>query len=73
MTRRQECIRFAQERAINLSGNQGNGICVSGPEDGKWENNWVTVFDKWDDLHAFFMLANQTGDYIKALDTVNAY
>lgn len=72
-TKRQDCLRWAAEHGISISGNQGNGIAVAGP-DGTHnpDDNWITVFDTWEQVETFFKLGRDIG-YVAALTQLNAY
>ncbi len=72
MTQRQACIAYAKQRRMNVSGNQGNGICVSGADTGLPADNWVTVFETWQEFERFLVLVRDGMDCISALGEVNA-
>lgn len=73
MTLRQHCIAYAKQRGMNVSGNQSNGICVSGADTGLPADNWVTVFDTWQEFERFLVLVKDGADCITALEQVNAF
>ena len=72
MTKRQACIAYAKQRGMNVAGNQGNGICVSGADTGAPADNWVTVFETWQEFERFLVLVRDGMDCIAALEMVNA-
>ena len=70
MTIRQDCIRWAQHRGVNLSGSElHNGICVSGSQNGQ---SWVTAFDTWKEVYEFFKEARDCGSYVLAIRSINS-
>ena len=67
MTTRQDCIRWANHRGVNLSGNEKTGICVAGDQAGQ---SWVTAFDTWKEVYDFFCKARDCGSYVLALRSI---
>ena len=63
MTIRQDCIRWAKQHGIEISGNTKTGICISGKQ-------WVTVFETWEEIQEVFKQSTHVG-FVTAIERVS--